>query len=229
MNTLHSTYNWDYLDQKAYNNKVGIYKFKRQFSFVVSNFAPKFGKILDVAGGSGRFALPLRVYTDQISVIDINECALKILHDRDSSISIVCDDFMNIDFYEKYPSILCMEALGYFPDWEAFFDKINTLLTDDGRIIISYQNPESWRFVLRKIWHWKKGPYAYKDMKLKEFKKLLLKCNLEIEEMEGMNWMPLPLSSNSIFVTFFEAIEKIFFQKNWYSQSPWLLISMKKS
>ena len=66
------------------------------------------------------------------------------------------------------------------------------------------------------------------EMKFRDLKKLLKKSNLEIVYMEGMNWIPLTLSSNSILVLFFKFIENIFFLKYFYSQSPWLLISVKK-
>ena len=57
------SYNWDYLDTKAYNNKVGQYKFRREFNFIKNNGENKFENVLDIAGGSGRFALPLRKYS----------------------------------------------------------------------------------------------------------------------------------------------------------------------
>ena len=53
-------YNWDYPDKKAYNNKVGQYKFKREFNFIFNNGKDRLEKILDVAGGSGRFAIPYK-------------------------------------------------------------------------------------------------------------------------------------------------------------------------
>jgi hypothetical protein len=65
-------------------------------------------------------------------------------------------------------------------------------------------------------------------MKLNDLKKLLDKSGFEISKMEGMNWIPFPLASNSKFVTFFEYLEKTFKLDKWISQSPWILISIKK-
>ena len=124
--------------------------------------------------------------------------------------------------------ILCIEATGYFQDWDVFFSKVNSMLSDDGRFIFTYSNPDSWRFFLRKIKHWRKGYYPYKEMKLDEFKVLLGRCNFEIDSMEGLNWIPLSLGSNSILVSFFEKTEQLFRLKKWYSQSPWILFSVRK-
>jgi len=222
-------YNWDYLDKKAYNNKVGQYKYKRQFRFIKNNGRNNFDKILDIAGGSGRFAIPLSKFSNKITVLDLNADALQLVRQRESSIDTINGDFLKTEINDTFSLILCIEALGYFQNWEAFFNKVRPLILDDGRFIFTYQNPGSWRFQLRKLRHWKKGPAAYNEMDLSQFKKLLNTCDFEIEKMEGMNWIPLPLSSNSKLVFFFEKIEKILRFTKWYTQSPWILFSIKKS
>ena len=137
-------------------------------------------------------------------------------------------DFSTTEINDSFSIILCIEAIGNFQNWEIFFNVIHKLLKDDGRFMFTYTNPSSWRFLLRKLKHWKKGYYPYKEMELKVFKELLRECNFEIDSMEGMNWIPLSLASNSMFVTFFEKLEKLLRLKKWYSQSPWLLFSIKK-
>jgi hypothetical protein len=52
--------------------------------------------------------------------------------------------------------------------------------------------------------------------------------DFEIVEIEGMNWIPLPLSSNSILVDIFKTIEKKIKLYRWINQSPWLMICVKK-
>jgi len=221
-------YNWDYLDKKAYNNKVGKYKFKREFNFILNNGAGHFEKILDVAGGSGRFAIPLSEYAKQIIVLDADENALRLLKQRKSEINTILGDFTEVALNEKFSFIQCIEALGYFQNWEEFFLKIRELMTDDAIFVFTYQNPQSWRFFLRKLKHWKSGFYPYKEMNLTELCVLLNTCNLEIVEMQGMNWIPLSLASNSKLVPMFERIEDLFCLKKFYSQSPWLLFAAKK-
>jgi 2-polyprenyl-3-methyl-5-hydroxy-6-metoxy-1,4-benzoquinol methylase len=221
-------YNWDYLDKKAYNNKVGQYKFKREFDFIFNNGKSQLENILDVAGGSGRFAIPLSKHSDQITVLDANSTALQLLSQREPEINTILGDFMKMDIHETFSLILCVEALGYFQNWEEFFNKIQLLMSEDARFIFTYQNPRSWRFLLRKLKHWRTGFYEYKEMDLMQLTELLNKCNLEIVKMEGMNWIPLSLASNSKLVSLFERTEKIFKLYSWHSQSPWILFSLKK-
>lgn len=221
-------YNWDYLDKKAYNNRVGYYKFRREFKFIIENGTDHFEKILDIAGGSGRFAIPLCQYSSKIKVMDINWEALQLIKERNDTIETIHSDFRETEIKDLFSLILCIEAIGCFQDWEIFFNRINRILQEDGRLIFTYTNPTSWRFYLRKIKHWKNGFHPYKEMELNEFKRLLRKCDFEIDSMEGMNWIPLPLVSNSIFVQFFEKIEQHFKLRKWHSQSPWILFSVKK-
>ncbi len=66
-------------------------------------------------------------------------------------------------------------------------------------------------------------------MEVEHLIELLESCNLKIESIEGMNWIPLPLKSNSKFVKVFEFIERNLGLSKIISQSPWLLISVKKN
>jgi len=221
-------YIWDYLNEKTYNTKVGLYKYKREYKFIINNAINDFTNVLDIAGGSGRFALPLFEYSKKITVLDINQSALDLLRERNCEIDIICSDFIQFQIQDTYSLLLCIEAIEYFEDWEVFFDKVNKVLLHDGLFIFTYANPNSWRYYLRKIKHWKNVPTHYNEMSISNLIKTLYKSNLEVDKIEGMNWIPLPLSSNSILVTFFAIIENIFKLKNWHSQSPWLLIAVKK-
>ena len=221
-------YNWDYLDKKAYNNKVGDYKFRREFNFIIENGVDKYQNILDIAGGSGRFAIPLCQYSNNINVLDVNRDALQLITDRNDNINTIHADFNTFQIKDSFSLIICIEALGSFQDWEKFFNQVYGLLQEDGRFIFTYTNPSSWRFFLRKVKHWKNGFHHYNEMELDEFMLLLTNCNFKIDKMEGMNWIPLSLASNSILVSFFENVEQFFRLKNWFSQSPWILFSVKQ-
>ncbi|HSH67410.1 MAG TPA: class I SAM-dependent methyltransferase [Bacteroidia bacterium] len=222
------TYIWDFMHKDAYNNRSGKYKTKVQLDFILTHMQNRTGKILDIAGGAGRFAIPLLAYSKDITVLDINETAIKILNERNKNIATICGDFIEKDINKTFSLILCIEALGYFKDWEHYFKKINSLLEQDGRFIFTYTNPSSWRFLLRNIKRKVSNTNTYTEMYLTKFKKLLHQCGLEIESMEGMNWMPLPVRSDSILVGPLAFLEKTFRLNKWYSQSPWLMISVKK-
>jgi predicted TPR repeat methyltransferase len=145
------TYVWDFLDKNAYNNRSGNYKTEIQLRFILNNLENKTEKILDIAGGAGRFAIPLLEYSKDVTVLDINETAIKILNERNNNISTICGDFIETDIKKTFSLILCIEALGYFKNWEEYFKKIHALMDKDGRFIFTYTNPSSWRFFLRNV------------------------------------------------------------------------------
>ena len=102
-------------------------------------------------------------------------------------------------------------------------------MTKDSRFIFTHTNSSSWRFLMRRLKSaFDKKTKSYTEMNMADFKELLKRNGLEIEEMEGMNWMPLPMMANNILVDIFDFLERTLRLNKWYSQSPWLLISVRK-
>ena len=221
-------YNWDYLNTKAYNNTIGRYRTDIELAFITKYITEENEKILDIAGGSGRITIPLIKYSNDITVTDINTKAMQILDERDLGIKTVCGDFSQTDFPNLYTLILCIEGPDYFNDWDEFFGKVSSLLEEKGKCIFTYTNPGSWRYMLRRIKNRnKKNPYHVHSFG--DLKKLLLRKGFEIKEIRGFNWMPFPVNSNSPLVNFCSFLEKNLKLYKWYSQSPWMLISIKKN
>jgi len=223
------SYLWDFQDKNGYANRSGNYKTKVQMRFILDNLHTKTDSVFDIAGGAGRFAIPLLSYSNDITVLDINETAIKLLNERNKEIATICGDFIESDIKRTFSLILCIEALGYFKDWDDFFKKINSLMTKDSRFIFTHTNSSSWRFFMRKIKSvLDKKTRSYTEMNMENFRELLKRNGLEIEKMEGMNWMPLPMRANGILVDVFAFLERTLRLNKWHSQSPWLLISVKK-
>jgi 2-polyprenyl-3-methyl-5-hydroxy-6-metoxy-1,4-benzoquinol methylase len=220
-------YIWDINNKKTYNNRMGFYKFNRQLDFI-NKYVENSYSCLDIAGGSGRFAIPLKNKINRIVVIDINIEALTVLKDRNSEIETICKDFIDLNLDEKFDFIICIEAINYFEKQNEFFLKIENLLTVDGHFIFTFTNINSWRYYLRKLRHRKRKNLMYNEYPLNQLKKIIELNNLKIVEIKGMNWIPFPLSSNSIFVPFFAWIENVLCLNRWIAQSPWLLISVRK-
>lgn len=219
------SYQWDHLNPRTYNNRSGHYKFRRELGFILQHGKGHWGSILDIAGGSGRFAVPLLDYSDDITVSDISPAALQLLEHRAPEIATVPGNFTDCSFQRKFSLVLCIEGLGYFPDWKAFFRKVHGLLEDDGRFVFTCTNPRSWRFWLRMM---RRRKTSYNDLPLKQLRQVLQKSGFTIESIEGMNWIPLPLTSNSRLVQAFAFMERTLRLKRWHRQSPWLLLSVRK-
>ena len=221
-------YNWDYLNKKAYNNTIGKYRTEIELKFISKHIDKENDKILDIAGGSGRIAIPLLKYSNSITVTDINTKAMQILEERDLGIKTIEGDFSKTEFKDHYSLILCIEGPDYFQDWDELFGKISNLLEDRGKCIFTYTNPKSWRYRLRKVKNVNKEN-PYKVIELEELKKLLLRKGFEVKEIKGFNWMPFSVSSNNPLVGLFATLERKLGLYKWYSQSPWMLIYIKKS
>ncbi len=216
---------WDVRYLSAYNSRYGQYKFEQQYPFIVSEFKNR-SNILDIAGGSGRFALPLYNLCKNITVVDIHKDALEIIKDKNPAINVVTGDFSQVLLAEKYSLILCIEALSHFNDYPMVFKKIHSLLADDGSFVFTIVNPNSWRFKLRRF---NKNRTELNEIDFDRVEQLLHENDLKITKVKGFNWVPIPLTmSNSILVNLFSTIERTLGLHNLISQSPWLLISASK-
>lgn len=226
-------YVWDITNKKTYNNRTGHYKFEKEYTFIKNHITDKIESILDVCGGSGRLAIPLLDFCKDITLIDKNKEAIEILKKRTDKIKVICADFSQYATTQRktYDLILCIEAFRNFENQNQFFEKINKMLAENGTFIFTSLNPKSWRFYLRHIHrhYFMKSSAKYYDLNIKELEKMINKRNLKIEKIEGMNWIPLPLTSNSRLVPFFVFIEQKLNLHKWINQSPMWLIAVRKN
>lgn len=219
-------YVWDFNNKETYNNRYGRYKFSHQYGFILDH-APNKGSVLDVAGGAGRFALPLFAINSAITVVDINAEALALLRARSADIRIIEGDFMTVSMPENYTFVMCIEALNYFNDYDLFFQKINGLLDQEGCFVFMIVNPDSWRTKLRNFNKYKSD---YNEITYTGLVSLLKAHQFTINEVRGFNWIPLPIRlSNSRLVTIFAFLEKKLKLGRWIAQSPWLMVSVTKT
>ena len=213
---------------------MGHYKGKCELDFI-NKYIKSSMNILDIGGGSGRFAIPLYEKGYKITVIDKNSEAISILLKRNSEIVCINDDFLKIEFDEdkKYDMIISIEVLLYIKleNWPLFLSKVYNLLVDGGVFIFTATNKNSWRTVFRKvIKYFKKNSsdYNYVVLSVSEYLRIIKDSSFKIDCINGFLWVPCKLGSNSIFVKFFSLIERYLFLKYFISQSPWLLFALKK-
>lgn len=80
-----SNYIWDTNNLKTYKNVMGIYKTEITYKFI-TKYLMNNTKILDIGGGSGRFAIPLEMNKHDVTIIDPDSGAMKILRNKNSTI-----------------------------------------------------------------------------------------------------------------------------------------------
>jgi len=221
-------YLWDINNPLGYLNRMGSYKTKKELSFILKYIEKNKLKILDIGGGSGRFAIPLAKLNHDVVVIDISGEALKILNNNNVYIKSINQNYMDMTIGDEYyDAIIAIESLDYFNSsvLPKVFSKIYSQLNPSGIFIFTITNSHSWRFKLARLF---KRKNYFDSIRYKECISLLKETHFKIIAEEGFVWMPFVVNSNSFLVKYFEKIELLFRFNKWINQSPWILFAVKK-
>ena len=217
-------YQWDIKNPNGYNNKSGIYKTKIELDFILKYINKGQKAILDMGGGSGRFALPLLNLGHDVTVVDLNAEAIKICSERGIN-KAFCRDIRDV-LPDKFDVVIAIELFLVTTPSEVF-DAAYKQLKQDGIFIFVGTNKKSWRYKLHNLRKVKAKNYG--EFTGKEYKKLLKSSNFEIIKMKGFNWMPFRVNSDNRLIPFFAFIEKALKLNYWINQSPWLLVACRKT
>ena len=89
-------YDWDIENPRGYANAMGLYRTRKERAFLQAHITGHRLRILDVGGGSGRFAIPLAEQGHAVTVVDISPEAISQLQRRTSwHIATHCADFLD--------------------------------------------------------------------------------------------------------------------------------------
>lgn len=216
-------YQWDEKNPKGYFNRSGIYKAEIEYNFIKSHIPITQKTILDLGGGSGRFALPLIKAGYDVTVVDLDSNAIELCKKKGIAKSY-CSDFRNFEL-NGYDIVLAIEAIGIASPKEVL-RIANQKLANDGIFIFVGVNKKSWRYKLHKIRPRKTGNYG--EISINEYEKIILENGFKIIDIKGFNWMPFTVVSNNILIPVFSKIESLLRLYKWLGQSPWLLFACKK-
>lgn len=218
------SYLWDEENPQGYFNRSGIYKTKVELDFIKSHISINQNVILDMGGGSGRFAVPLIKEGFDVTVVDLNQDAIKLCKER-GIIKSFCADIK--EFHSLgYDAVLAIE-LFLVTTPEEVFKVANQKLSKDAIFIFVGTNKNSWRYKLHNFRS--KKSINYGELSIQEYEKLLIQNGFKIISLKGFNWIPFKVNSNNILIPFFAKIESLFRLDRWLSQSPWLLFSCQKT
>jgi 2-polyprenyl-3-methyl-5-hydroxy-6-metoxy-1,4-benzoquinol methylase len=219
------SYQWDVQNKAGYNNRMGRYRYANEFEFIKKYLGD--GKsILDIGGGSGRFAIPLIELGYGVTVVDKDSEALEILQQRSHAVKCINSDFINAEIVGLYDNVIAIEVLYYFDDYSEFFKKVAGLMKRNAKCILMFENPQSPRYYIRKIR--KNVLNIYHPERMDRIKKIISETGFRIESKSGFNWVPLSVSSDSILVEAFAKLEKTFRLGKIESISPLLMYSLIK-
>jgi len=224
-------YLWDEKNPKGYYNRAGIYKTKVEYDFIKSHILnnqktmvlSRSPQILDLGGGSGRFALPLLKSGFDITVVDLDPKAIELCKHKGITKSYCCD-IRNTDL-TGFDVILAMELFLVTPPADVF--KVsNQKLVKEGLFIFVGTNKNSWRNKLHNLR--KRKSKNYGELSVKEYEDLVLVNGFEIIDIKGFNWIPFKVNSNNILIPVIAKLESVLRLNKWLYQSPWLLFACKK-
>ena len=128
---LPSTYLWDIENPKGYANAMGRYKTRRELAFLLAHVSEARQRVMDAGGGSGRFAMPLAERGHDVTVVDISQDALRLLHRRKHPrVSTRCADFLRQTFDNQFDVVIAIESIPSFTSvtLEDLFAKIHSVL-----------------------------------------------------------------------------------------------------
>jgi 2-polyprenyl-3-methyl-5-hydroxy-6-metoxy-1,4-benzoquinol methylase len=221
---LQKSYLWDTSNPLGYGNQMGNYKTTKVVEFVKRHIITHTNKILDMGGGSGRIALPLlkEGYTN-LSLVDLDRDAIQLCHQRGIS-NAYCSIIEKFD-QTGFDTVLAIE-LFIVTSPQDVIQQANKKLREGGTFIFTGTNKLSWRYWLHK--KRKKTTKNLGEYTLSEYRQLIVKNGFSILRIEGYNWMPFKVNSNTVLIRFFAGIENLFFLRYWLKQSPYLLFACKK-
>jgi SAM-dependent methyltransferase len=222
-------YQWDADNPEGYANAMGRYKSAVELAFVREHLRGERLRILDIGGGSGRFALPLADDGHHVTVVDVSQVALNLLRRRNHPNIVACrGDFYALDIPCRFDAVIAIESVQYFTKVSLIdlFAKVRDLLSaNDVPFIFTELNRKSWRYQLRALRGSDKPSYNLTDPAGYD---AALRCaGFVIAEMRGFLWMPFSTNSDSPLVQAFAALERGLRLGRWTRQSPWLLVAAR--
>lgn len=179
-----------YKDSLKYGNKLlqllikisEKYSFWRKQRLILSYFSNRKSKvkILDVGCGEGKFLANLNPQKFEAMGVEISKEASRICQKK--GLKIINDDFSKADFEEeKFDVITLWHVLEHLNNPVEVIEKIGSLLTRNGILIIATPNTESLGFKLgRENWYHLDTPRHLVLYNMESFKKLCKEVNMKV-------------------------------------------------
>lgn len=199
----------DYYWDIANVTKKGEYLTRKEQE-VIDRFLERnnIGTCLDVAGGSGRFSIPISKKGSEVVAVDYDLVPLRKLKDKKGgrSIMIIRGDANKLPFKKScFDCIVAIEIVGYLGVIN-FFKECNKVLRKGGFFLFTTANKHSYKRCIHRILSSYRTFYRHS---FDEITSYLEEEGFEVMECRGYNWVPFNRDSNSFLLDFFEFLEKL--------------------
>lgn len=222
--SINREYYWDIVNR----SRMGQYLTEVELDFIKQSVIESRGTkdILDIGGGSGRFAIPLYKMGLNPTVLEKDSIPLKKLIEKKEDMPCVLADAHLLPFKNNtFDCILAIEVMEEVNNKESFLQECHRVLRTGGQFIVVHSNRNSYKYITHKIrscWQY------YYQFSLSGLESKLRSRGLIAKKKLGLNWLPFERGSNSMFIPIFEAIERLFNLSSFPSISPWVFVASVK-
>lgn len=95
-------------------------------------------RVLDVACGTGVLFPDYIKRGAVVTAVDISPEMVKIAKSKFPDINIICGDVEEINFAEKFDSVMIYNAFPHFPDPERVIERLSECLREGGRLSVAH-------------------------------------------------------------------------------------------
>ncbi|RXA20923.1 class I SAM-dependent methyltransferase [Methanosarcina sp. MSH10X1] len=218
-----------YYPDFANSTLMGTYLTKKEeefINFILEKEHLNNSLLLDIGGGSGRFAIPLHLKGRKVVVLDSSANALSSLKNKQSDLPTIRGNGEKLPFKSgTFDIIFVIETIEYIADKEDFLRDCHKMLKEEGILIVTILNRLSYKMLHPNR---RKRPEFYWTT-YNKFKGLLALAGFDTKKAFGFNWIPANRSSNNSLIPYFAMIEDLLRLKYLPFISPWVIISARKS
>ena len=184
--------------------------------------------LLDICGGTGRFANPLYMKGGDCVVLDIDSVALSVRHKKNPAISLVQSDAQKLPLKNSiFDGILMIPSVEYIQDIDSLIKECIRILKERGILLINFSNKSSYKsFRLNR--QNRSSYYNSYGITYRKFIKKIKSAGFIIEKAIGYNWTPVSRMSNCKLIPFFFALGKLLRFEYLPFISPWVFINARK-
>lgn len=185
------------------NTPLGLYLRQKEHEFIQRSIKSGNSKkhVLDVGGGSGRFAIPLYRQGYELTVVELDKTPLSLLKDKEKNIKCVQGDAKALPFIIR--SFDCIIAIGLFSYFKTKAERLsvlsecNTVLRSAGFLLFTTINTLSYKNVMKKMIRSKRDytPSVHKQSYRQTIEELN-QTGFSVKKAHGYHW--LPFSRNSL-------------------------------
>ena len=179
--------------------------------------------VMDVGAEAGRFSLFAANTKACVVSVDLDSYALKRLHAKNRGVNVIQSDARHLPLKdEAFDVVFMIEVLDYIPELEQALGDCKRTLKPNSSCVLSFGNKSSLKAKLKAI-QGKSYRHSYREVV-----NCLSQTGFTVKKKLGYSWLPFGRTSQSSFVGFLAAVEKIFGLRRVVRYSPWVIIHVTK-